>query len=126
MNWTKLLLFIVLLLLQCQLQGQELPQTAIIRTDQTVIDKEAITKDKVEAFYAHESELIIVQIKGLQRKDLTVNLFDQKYELLQEKRINSGSTLTYLDTATLYNGNYLVQISDGKRIINQQINLNRE
>lgn len=123
MNWTKLLFFIALLFLQWQLQAQELPQAAIVRTDKTAIDKEDITKDKVEAFYAPESELIVVQIKGLLRKDLTVNLFDQKFQLLQEKRINSGSTLTYLDTATLYDGNYLVQISDGKRIINQQISL---
>ena len=69
---------------------------------------------KVNVFPNPSTEFIAVQVLGLNTELLTVELFDSKGNIIQKSTINQGATNTYLDTRTLYSGNYLVKISGSK------------
>lgn len=55
------------------------------------------------------SELIAIQIGGLNNQDLDIKLFDIKGKLLRESKINKGQTISYFDIQTLYSGTYIVK-----------------
>jgi len=57
-------------------------------------------------------DFIAVQLGGLNRETCSLRLFDISGRLLRESVIQAGSTLHYLDTQTLYNGTYIVEVSN--------------
>lgn len=59
------------------------------------------------------TNLIAVQINGLASTNYRIELFDITGKLLQYSLINKGQTIAYFDVQTLYNGLYLVKISNG-------------
>ncbi len=66
---------------------------------------------KVAIFPNPSNEFIALQIKGLNKENLKVELFDMAGKLVQRNTINAGASNTFIDTRTLYDGNYVVQIS---------------
>ncbi len=58
-------------------------------------------------------DLIAVQIGGLQREDVDVRLLDMQGRIVRSSVIPQGSTIWYLDTRTLYDGNYVVDVGSG-------------
>jgi hypothetical protein len=65
----------------------------------------------VTVFPNPSNDFIAIQIKGLNRENIKVALYDQVGQLIQTTTINAGATNTYLDTRTVYSGNYFVKIS---------------
>ncbi len=65
---------------------------------------------KVNVFPNPSSDFIAVQVMGLNKENLSVELFDLAGKLVQKSTVNAGATNTYLDTKTLYAGNYIVKI----------------
>jgi hypothetical protein len=59
------------------------------------------------------SELVAIQVRGMQHEDLPVALYDMQGRVLRTALIPQGSTIWYLDTQTLYDGEYLVRIGAG-------------
>jgi hypothetical protein len=59
------------------------------------------------------SELVAIQVRGMQHEDLPVALYDLQGRVLRTALIPQGSTIWYLDTQTLYDGEYLVRIGAG-------------
>lgn len=57
------------------------------------------------------SNLIAIQFNGIVRENYSIKLFDISGKLVRETTINSGQTIAYFDTQTLYDGIYTVQIS---------------
>jgi hypothetical protein len=66
---------------------------------------------KVNVFPNPSNDFIAVQVMGLNRENLSVELFDVAGKLVQKSAIKAGATNTYLDTKTLYEGNYIVKIT---------------
>jgi hypothetical protein len=66
---------------------------------------------KVNIFPNPSNDFIAVQLLGLNKENLSVELYDAVGRLVQKSGINAGATNTYLDTKTLYAGNYLVKAS---------------
>ena len=66
-------------------------------------------------------EFIAVQYIGLNRENLKVELFDMSSKLVQTTTLSKGSTNTYLDTRSLYEGQYIVRISNGKNAISKKV-----
>ncbi len=66
---------------------------------------------KVNIFPNPSNDFIAIQLMGLNKESLSVELFDAAGKLVQKSSINAGATNTYLDTKTLYAGNYFVKIS---------------
>jgi len=65
---------------------------------------------KVTVFPNPSNDFIAVQVIGLNKQNLSVELYDSAGKLVQKSTINAGATNTYLDTKLLYAGNYLIKI----------------
>ncbi len=58
------------------------------------------------------SDLIAIQVDGLLKDDLKVELIDLSGRIVKETIIHKGSTIAYFDVSTVYNGTYLITISN--------------
>lgn len=67
------------------------------------------------------SDLIAIQVKGLLKKDLDVIMHDINGKLIQKTQIKKGSTMWYLDTRTVYNGQYIITITDGVSVMKEKV-----
>lgn len=80
-----------------------------------IISLESTHQDiaNISVFPNPSSEFIAVQILGLVKNTVSINLFDLKGNLLRTSYILPGRTMNYMDTQTLYNGEYIIVIKDG-------------
>ncbi len=76
---------------------------------------------KVNVFPNPSNDFIAVQVMGLNKEILIVELYDAVGKLIQKSSINAGATNTYLDTRTLYSGNYLVRITGANVLSTKQV-----
>lgn len=76
---------------------------------------------KANIFPNPSSDFIAVQVIGLTTENLKVELFDVTGKLVKTATINQGATNTYLDTRTLYDGQYQVTISGANVLTSQNI-----
>jgi hypothetical protein len=58
-------------------------------------------------------DLLAVQVKGMLLESAELRLFDARGSVVRSERIPQGSTIWYLDTRTLYDGTYLVEVTYG-------------
>lgn len=65
---------------------------------------------KVNVFPNPANEFIAIQILGLNKEFLQIELLDAAGRLIKTSTINAGATNTYIDTKTLYAGNYFIRI----------------
>ena len=68
---------------------------------------------KINVFPNPASDIIAIQINGLNKENLQLKLYSMQGKLIQQNKINPGATIGYFDVQTLYNGVYLVEISNG-------------
>ncbi len=72
-------------------------------------------KMNIHVFPNPSSDFIAVQMEGITKKDLDVQLLDANGFMINQTKLNKGQTIGYFDTQTLYAGVYFVLISvDGK------------
>lgn len=77
--------------------------------------------DDIAIFPNPSSEFIVIQMTGLVSSTIKIQLYDLQGKLLRTAQILPGSTISYLDTETLYSGNYLVKIVDGMQTSTHKI-----
>lgn len=77
-------------------------------------DKTPIENLGINVFPNPASNLIAIQISELLRSDLVVELLDLSGQVVMTSNIISGSTIAYFDVQTVYEGTYLVRISDAE------------
>ncbi len=65
----------------------------------------------VNIFPNPASDLIAVQLNGLNKSNVEVELYDLAGQLVQKTMINAGSTIGYFDARSLYAGTYLVKLN---------------
>ncbi len=73
---------------------------------------------KIIVFPNPASDLIAIQLGGLNRNNVQITLSDMNGKKISSTSIPPGSTITYYDVQTVYEGNYLLKFDDG---INQLI-----
>ena len=78
-------------------------------------------ENKVSVFPNPASDIIAIQLKGLTTEHVSVELYDIVGKLVQKSAINQGSTITYLDTKTLYEGTYFVKIISNNSVITKKV-----
>ena len=61
-------------------------------------------------------EFIAIQANGLLKDKIDLKLYDLQGKLIRDAKINQGSTIWYIDTQTLYNGKYILHITDGQSV----------
>ncbi len=62
------------------------------------------------------SELVSVQLGGLQRTDVLISLIDLSGRVIAEKTITAGSTLGFFELQSVYSGNYLLKVTSGTSV----------
>ncbi len=67
------------------------------------------------------SDIVAVQCEGLLNENLKVELFDLSGRQIQTSNILQGSTIAYLDTKLLYDGEYLVRVSCGSNLVMKKL-----
>lgn len=77
------------------------------------VDQQAFDNLRVNIFPNPSSEFIAIQVGSVVTSDLVVRVYDSAGKLVTSSVILQGSTLSYIDTRTLYNGSYLVELSSG-------------
>ncbi|TAE50813.1 MAG: YHYH protein [Bacteroidetes bacterium] len=101
-------------------------ETVTAYTGTSAIGDPAIGQLNIVAFPNPGSDFIAVQIYGLLRADADVLLYDLNGRLVQSAQLKQGSTITYLDTRTLYNGAYVLQVLSGQYVHTQKVLIARE
>lgn len=56
-------------------------------------------------------DIVAIQAGKVVKSEVSINMFDITGRLIYTTRINAGSTIAYIDARTLYNGDYLLQIT---------------
>lgn len=67
------------------------------------------------------TDIIAIQVNGLSKEDLLVMLYDINGKFIQKTTLYQGSTIAYFDVRTLYSGEYLVKIFNGKEVSTKKI-----
>ena len=67
------------------------------------------------------SEIAVIQSYSPVVSDLKIELFDVNGKLILEDILKQGSTMCYLNLATVYEGVYFVKIADNKNMITKKI-----
>ena len=93
-------------------------------TTTTGLYKNNIDNAKVTVFPNPTSEIIAVQITDLVTENYEVVLTDMLGKLVAKTNLNKGSTIVYLDTKTLYAGEYFVTlISESGNKISKKVTI---
>jgi hypothetical protein len=94
-------------------------------TTGTSIATQAFDNLKVTMFPNPANDLLALQYNGLLRETIKVQMFDLSGKLVKETAINQGSTISYIDVSTFYNGMYLVHLSNSEFTSVQKVLIKR-
>lgn len=75
----------------------------------------------ISVFPNPSSDLIALQFNGLNRSQINLALYDLAGKCEAKTTLQPGQTIAFFDTKTLYNGEYLVQISGQEKTITRKI-----
>jgi hypothetical protein len=89
----------------------------------TSLPIKVISTDKMNIMLDFQKELIALQWKGLNRDDRTILLTDSTGKIFEQKQMFAGSTIVYFETQTLYEGNYILKVSDQPEWISKNIKI---
>jgi hypothetical protein len=67
------------------------------------------------------NDLVAIQLLGLTDSDIQIELLDLTGRKIQTSSILQGSTIAFFDTSKLYNGEYIVKISNGNSVISKKL-----
>jgi len=84
----------------------------MLQITDTLLPISVIATNKLNIMMDLQKELFAIQWIGLNREDRTVILTDSTGKIYEQKQMFAGSTIVYFETQTLYEGNYILKISD--------------
>lgn len=96
-------------------------ETVTTYTPSTTSIKSVINADKINIYPNPASDVVAIQLNHLTANNITLELYDLTGKFLQTSQILQGSTITYFDTRTLYEGTYLVKIIDNGNVVTKKI-----
>ncbi len=79
----------------------------------------------ISVFPNPSADLIAIQVNGLVTDDLQVELLDMTGKLIMNANINKGSTIAYFDVQAVYEGTYLVKISNNNHTSTRKVVISR-
>ena len=87
--------------------------TSITETVTTYTSTASLNETSIEvSVYPNPSnDLLIIQLNGLNKTNLAIELTDMNGRIISKQTILQGSTIGYLDVSTVYKGNYLLRIT---------------
>lgn len=95
--------------------------TQITEATTTYVPANGISQTEMDAMqftvYPNPAQdFVAVQVGDLVTSQIKVSMFDMTGRLIQQTFINAGSTIAYLDTRTVYDGQYIIQIESGESV----------
>lgn len=97
-----------------------------VYTGATAIDNSSLDGLKVGVFPNPASDLLAVQISGINRSDVAVELLTVTGKRVGSTLIPAGGTIAYFDVQTMYAGVYLVRLSKNGESITQKVVITKE
>ncbi len=85
----------------------------------------ALNSSTIKVLMNSQSDIVAVQIAGINTEDIDLKLYDTQGKLMQEAKINKGQTISYFDVQTLYAGTYIIELSSGGINVTRKIVINR-
>jgi len=77
---------------------------------------------ELKVFPNPSNDVLMVQLSNLIKENVTIKLIDLTGKVIDTKIIYQGSTIAYFDVSTVYSGQYIIQIGEGKQ--QKTINVN--
>lgn len=99
--------------------------TAITETVTTYTSTSELSENsaiELKVFPNPTNDVLMVQLSNLIKENVTIKLVDLTGKVIDTKIIYQGSTIAYFDVSTVYSGQYLIQIGEGKQ--QKTINVN--
>jgi Leucine-rich repeat (LRR) protein len=82
---------------------------------------EVLENNQIKVIPNPATDLVAIQLLGLANSDILIELLDLTGRKIQTSTILQGSTIAYFDTSKLYNGEYIVKISNGESLISKKL-----
>ncbi|MBK7690407.1 MAG: YHYH protein [Bacteroidetes bacterium] len=79
----------------------------------------------IRIFPNPSADFLAIQLNSLNTQNVELKLFEMGGKLVNQTTIFAGSTIAYIDTRTLYNGNYMLLIKNGENQISRKVTINR-
>ena len=99
--------------------------TAISETVTTYTSTSELSENsaiELKVFPNPTNDVLMVQLSNLIKENVTIKLVDLTGKVIDTKIIYQGSTIAYFDVSTVYSGQYIIQIGEGKQ--QKTINVN--
>lgn len=90
-------------------------------TPSVAISATEMEQMNISIFPNPTADLIAIQIGGLVKEDMQVELLDMTGRLVNKTSINKGQTIAYFDVQTLYAGAYAIRISSETTSITRKV-----
>lgn len=101
------------------------PTTVYLDTLSTNINQDVFKALDISVYPSPAQELIAVQLGGVVRADIEVDLLDLQGRMVQQKTIRAGSTIAYFEVETLYPGTYFLRFSNGAQQVTRKVSIAR-
>jgi hypothetical protein len=92
-----------------------------VYTSTAGIHSENLQEMNISVFPNPATDLIAIQISGLVKEDIKVELLDISGRVMEVKMINKGQTISYFDVQTLYDGTYIVRLSKENSVTTKKV-----
>jgi len=90
-------------------------------TPTTSIENNSGDEFKITVYPNPASEFAAVQLNGVNNIDSKVQMFDMHGKLVHQSCIYQGSTITYVDLRTIYNGEYIIVLSTQDNVLKSKL-----
>jgi hypothetical protein len=91
----------------------------------TGLSKNGLDDLSVAVYPNPASDFIVVQLNILNKENVLVEMFDMQGKLIQKTSVLQGSTMAYLDTKTVYAGQYFIKFSGENGAITKKITITK-
>ncbi len=85
----------------------------------------ALNNSSIKIIANPQSDLIAIQVTGINTDDIDLKLYDTQGKLMQVAKINKGQTIGYFDVQTLYAGTYIIYLTSGATTISRKVIINK-
>jgi len=100
-------------------------ETVTAYTGSVIVNEVDLNSIEITLFPNPSQDYVAVQVGDLVTENVQVELFDAAGKLVRTSMILQGSTLTYLDVRTLYNGTYIAKFTAGNRVESKVVTVAR-
>ena len=100
--------------------------TAITETVTTYTSTSELSENsaiELKVFPNPTNDVLMVQLSNLIKENVTIKLVDLTGKVIDTKIIYQGSTIAYFDVSTIYSGQYLLKVGEGKKQKTLNINI---